>query len=63
MFQNNFIFHFLPFHVAAMPMDPRGRFLIIMCVGTLGKIAWSVYVFSANSGVIHIQERVELGYK
>lgn len=63
MFQNNFIFHFLPSQVVAMPMDPRGRLPIIMYVETLGQIASNVYVFSVNSGVIHIQERVELGYK
>lgn len=63
MFQNNFIFHFLPSHVAARPMDPRGRLTITICVETLGQIASSVYVFSINSGVIHTQEKVELGYK
>lgn len=46
-----------------MPMDPRGRLTITICVETLGQIASSVYVFSINSGVIHTQEKVELGYK
>lgn len=46
-----------------MPVDPRGRITIVMCVETFGQIASSVFVLSINSDVFPIQERVELGYK